>query len=67
MQDFFYRRQFLHFVMEEKHLSATVEFVVYYALYFVLVEEYYFGLYRDTVGRGRVDYTQVTGTQKREL
>ena len=42
--------------MEEKYLSAPVEFIFQDALDFFLVEKDDFGLNRNAVRRGRIDY-----------
>ena len=67
VQDVVDRGQFLHLVVQEEHLAAAVQFVVDYAAYLILVEEYYFGLDGDAVGRGCLDYGQVAGAEQAEL
>ena len=51
-------------VVQEEQLSSAVEFVVYYALYLLLVEKYDFGLHRNAVRRGSVDYAEVPRPEK---
>ena len=55
VQDIIDGLQFLHFVVQEKDLSAAVQFIVYDALEFRLVEKDDFRLYRDSVGWRRID------------
>ena len=62
-----YAIQFLNPVVQEEYLSVAVQFVIDYAAYLFLVEEYDFGLNGNPVRRGSVYYGKVPGSQEREL
>ena len=53
--------------MYEEYLSAPVQFIIDYLLDFILVEQHYLGLDRNTVGRGSADDGQIPCSQKRKL
>ena len=67
VQNLVNRRKFLHFIMYEEELSATVEFIIDYAPDLILVEQDYLGLRRNPVRRGSVDDGQIPGPEQREL
>ena len=67
VQDVVDGRQFLYLVVQEKQLSAAVEFVIDDALDFGLVKEDDLRLDGDAVGRRRLDDGQVPRPQQRKL
>ena len=67
VEDDLYVRQFFHPVVQEEHLPAAVQLVVYDAFHLLLVEEDYLRLHRDAVGRRGVDDAEVACAEKREL
>ena len=60
-------RKFLHLVMDEEKLAASIQLVVDDASYLVLVEKDDLGLGRDPVRRGSVDDGKIPGSEQREL
>ena len=62
-----YGIQLLDPVVKEEELPATVELIVYYALYLLFIEKDYLGLHRNAVGRGSVYYAEVAGAKQGEL
>ena len=51
VQYILYSGQFLHSVMQEEHLSATLELVLYYGTYFLLLEQDNLRLNRNSIRR----------------
>ena len=67
VQDILNSRKFFHFVVQEKQLTATIEFIVDDALDFLLIEKDNFRLDGNTVGRRSLDNGKVPCTEQREL
>ena len=63
VQDIFYGREFLHFVVQEKYLASPVEFITDDTLDFVLVEQDNLCLDGNPVGRRGIDDGKVPGSQ----
>ena len=53
--------------MQEEHLSPAIQLILYYGLYFLFIEEDYFGLDGDAVRRRSGYDAQIAGTEQREL
>ena len=56
-------RQFLHLVVKEKYLSATVQFIVDYITDFIFIEKNNLSLDRNPVRRGSADDGKVARPQ----